>query len=128
SMRIIGQVKGALTTVATRRSVIFSSDGLEFVLTFLGYASVGSAVMKALPSAAAEDFNTPRRSIKCRSGVLMANPFLLSPLTPFPSPARGEGRVGLSSCPSPLAGEGGARRRVRGLTVTLLSCAASILS
>src|SRR5438445_12328841 len=71
-MRMIGQLKGALTTVATRRSVIFSSDGLELVLTFFGYASVGSPAMKALPSAAAEDFKTPRRSNKCRSGVLMA--------------------------------------------------------
>src|SRR5439155_25577846 len=102
SMRMIGQVKGALRTVATRKSVIFSSDGLEFVLTFFGYASVGSPAMKALPSGAAEDFRTPRRSIKCRSAVLMANPFLLSPLTPFPSPARGEGRVGLVHAPLPL--------------------------
>src|SRR3954468_22935070 len=43
-MRIIGQGFGpGLTRVATRRSVIFSVDGLEFVFTFFGDAQTGSS-------------------------------------------------------------------------------------
>src|SRR6185312_12672800 len=38
-MRISGHVMGARTTVATRISVIFSSEGLEWVLVFCGSAS-----------------------------------------------------------------------------------------
>src|SRR3954467_11928861 len=42
SMRMIGQVIGAPPTTATRRSVIFRSDGFEFVLMFCPSASTGS--------------------------------------------------------------------------------------
>src|SRR5437763_14885674 len=43
-MRISGQGLGpGLTRVATRRSVIFSVDGLEFVFAFFGDAQTGSS-------------------------------------------------------------------------------------
>src|SRR5581483_2390464 len=56
SMRMIGQVIGARATVATRKSVIFRSDGFEFVLTFCGSASSVSsshALSRAVGHAAA---------------------------------------------------------------------------
>src|SRR5579862_7517933 len=63
-MRIMGQVMGAFTTTATRRSVIFSPDGLELVLTFLTACPGPSSARKAPPIAAAELFKTLRRSIR----------------------------------------------------------------
>src|ERR1700730_5163743 len=62
-MRMRGQGLGpGFTRVATRRSVIFSLDGLELVLTPLGKASVRSPPNTKPPSASAEVFSTPRRS------------------------------------------------------------------
>src|SRR6266513_1057310 len=62
-MRIRGQGLGpGFTTVATRRSVIFSLDGPELVLTALGKASVRSPANTQPPSAIAEVFSTARRS------------------------------------------------------------------
>src|ERR1039458_2380519 len=52
SMRMMGQVMGARATVATRRSVILRSEGLELVLVFWGYASRFSPAHKPAPSAA----------------------------------------------------------------------------
>ena len=54
SMRIIGSVIGAPRRVATRRSVIFSWDGLEFLLTFCGAPSRVSSDQKAVAAAAEE--------------------------------------------------------------------------
>src|ERR1700719_427850 len=62
-MRMRGQGLGpGFTRVATRRSVIFSLDGLELVLTPLEKASVRSSVNTKPPSAIAEVFSTSRRS------------------------------------------------------------------
>src|SRR5260370_24774683 len=62
-MRMRGQGLGpGCTGVATRRSVIFSLDGLELVLTPLGKASVRSSVNTKPPNAIAEVFSTSRRS------------------------------------------------------------------
>src|ERR1700682_584113 len=62
-MRMRGQGLGpGFTRVATRRSVIFSLDGLELVLTLLGKASVRSPANTKPPSAMAEVFSTSRRS------------------------------------------------------------------
>src|SRR5437016_2496992 len=61
SMRIIGSVIGAFATVATRRSVIFSSEGLEFVFTFCGTASRVSSAQKPAPANPASPFKKPRR-------------------------------------------------------------------
>src|SRR6266571_2763163 len=54
SMRISGQVIGARATTATRRSVIFKSDGLELVLVFCTAASKVLSAQKAAPRPAAE--------------------------------------------------------------------------
>src|SRR4029079_10805972 len=63
-MRIMGQGLGpGLTIVATRKSVIRNAEGLELVLTPLGYASRGSPSRRAAPSAPAEVFRTSRRLI-----------------------------------------------------------------
>src|SRR5436853_2968576 len=60
-MRTSGQGLGpGFTIVATRRSVIFSVDGRELVLTPIGYASIASAP-KRVPKAAADVFKTSRR-------------------------------------------------------------------
>src|SRR5438445_10645036 len=60
-MRTSGQGLGpGFTIVATRRSVIFSLDGRELVLTPIGYASIASAP-KRVPKAAADAFKTSRR-------------------------------------------------------------------
>src|SRR6266403_3929902 len=62
-MRMMGQGLGpGFTRVATRRSVIFSLDGLELVLTPLGKASVRSPASTKPPTAIAEVFSTSRRS------------------------------------------------------------------
>src|ERR1039458_10685607 len=52
SMRMMGQVMGARATVATRRSVILRSEGLELGLVFGGDASRFSPAHKPAPSAA----------------------------------------------------------------------------
>jgi hypothetical protein len=58
----MGQGLGpGFTTVATRRSVTFSVEGLEFVLTAFGYASRASPTSKAPPKAIADVFSTSRR-------------------------------------------------------------------
>src|SRR6266513_1087471 len=60
-MRTSAQGLGpGFTVVATRRSVIFSLDGRELVLTPIGYASMASAP-KRVPKAAADAFKTSRR-------------------------------------------------------------------
>src|SRR2546427_594911 len=60
-MRTSGQGLGpGFTIVAMRRSVIFSLDGRELVLTPIGYASIASAP-KRVPKAAADVFKTSRR-------------------------------------------------------------------
>src|SRR3981081_117102 len=56
----MGQVMGALAMVATRRSVIFSSEGFEFVLTCWGTASSVPSVKTAAPAAPASPFRNPR--------------------------------------------------------------------
>lgn len=58
-----------------RRSVIFKSEGFEFVLTPSGYASIVSPLSSELPSIPADAFRTSRRSTKCRLFSLMS--FLL---------------------------------------------------
>ena len=60
-MRMIGHRIGAPTTVATRMSVIFSSDGLELVLTRDCQASSCSSAQKVAAAAAPRVFNIPRR-------------------------------------------------------------------
>src|SRR5260370_40973113 len=59
SMRMIGQVIGARATTATRRSVIFRSDGLEFVLVFCRAASSVLSAQKAAPRPAARTLRRP---------------------------------------------------------------------
>src|SRR3954467_3927107 len=51
-MRISGQIIGAPVTTATRRSVIFSSDGFDAVRTFCVSASRSSCVTRLLAKAA----------------------------------------------------------------------------
>src|SRR3954447_26360950 len=51
-MRISGQIIGAPVTMATRRSVIFSSDGFDAVRTFCVSASRSSWVTRLLAKAA----------------------------------------------------------------------------
>src|SRR6202035_5910966 len=53
-MRMRGQVIGARVTTATRRSVIFKSDGLELVLVFCTAASSVSPPQIAAPIPAAD--------------------------------------------------------------------------
>src|SRR5712691_5655139 len=59
SMRIRGQVIGARATTATRRSVIFRSDGLELVLVFCRAASSVLSAQKAAPRPAARKLRRP---------------------------------------------------------------------
>src|SRR5713226_8461087 len=61
SIRISGQTKGASLTTATRRSVIFKSEGLELRLTFCTAASSVSSAQKLAPAMAAADRRKPRR-------------------------------------------------------------------
>ena len=61
SMRMMGQVMGARATVATRMSVIFSSEGLELVFTFCGSASRVWSAQKPAPMAAAAPLRKERR-------------------------------------------------------------------
>src|ERR1019366_7174636 len=70
-MRIMGQGPGpSFTTIAIRISVIFSAEGLEFVLTPLGQAAA-SPPRSAPPKAAAEPFKIPRRFIRYGSGLFI---------------------------------------------------------
>jgi hypothetical protein len=68
-MRMIGHVIGASTTVATRRSVIFSCEGAELRLTFCVAPSRSASDTRlsvVAPAAAAPaDLKNVRRS-KCR--------------------------------------------------------------
>src|SRR5438477_1646940 len=60
---MIGQGLGpGFTIVATRISVIFRVEGLELVLTPLGYASIDSEAKSVLPRTMAEVFRISRRS------------------------------------------------------------------
>src|SRR5678815_2238750 len=68
SMRMIGLVMGARATTATRRSVIFKSDGLELVLTFWGRASRISRPQSPAAAAPAADRRKLRRA--CTRGFL----------------------------------------------------------
>src|SRR5581483_1229279 len=61
SILMIGSVMGAFVMVATRRSVIFNSEGLELVLTFCGTASSVSSAQNAAPRRPAAPFKKPRR-------------------------------------------------------------------
>src|SRR3954467_7990754 len=88
-MRMRGQVIGAPPITATRRSVIFRSDGFEFVLIFCPSASSGSgaAVRVVLaseptPSAAIVLFRNERLPSAGGCGGFIASPFPLS-LLPF---------------------------------------------
>src|SRR5258708_1513415 len=70
----MGQGLGpGFTIVATRRSVIFSADGLEFVFTAFGKASSGSLISKPLPKARADVFITSRRLKTFPLLLFMAN-------------------------------------------------------
>jgi type II secretory pathway component PulC len=60
----MGHSIGALTT-ATRRSVIFKSEGIDRALTFCSAASPASLAQSAPPRVAREDFRMLRRSV-CR--------------------------------------------------------------
>ena len=72
SIRIMEQGLGpGFTIVATRRSVIFKSEGREFALTFFGYNFMASRVSNDVPKMPAEDFRTSRRSINWRLSFLM---------------------------------------------------------
>src|SRR5271167_2962878 len=59
-MRMSGQVIGAFVMTHTRRSVIFSEEGFELVLTFWGRASRASSAQKLAPTTAAP-LKKPRR-------------------------------------------------------------------
>src|SRR4051794_5335175 len=61
SIRTSGQVMGAFASVATRRSVIFSSEGLELVLVLCGSASSTSSAQKDEAANAPAPFRKPRR-------------------------------------------------------------------
>src|SRR5216683_2702678 len=77
SIRISGQTKGASLTTATRRSVIFKSEGLELRLTFCTAASSVSSDQKPAPAATAADRRKLRRpNPRCD--------FMLSILLPLP--------------------------------------------
>jgi Txe/YoeB family toxin of Txe-Axe toxin-antitoxin module len=54
------------TIVATRMSVIFRVEGLEFVFTVLGYAFLGCSSSNPLASASAEVFIMSRRLNRSR--------------------------------------------------------------
>src|SRR5437868_10220395 len=69
-MRISGQVIGARVTTATRRSVIFRSEGLEWVLVFCTAASSVSPPQMAAPMPAA-DRRKLRRSVNFMVVVFM---------------------------------------------------------
>src|SRR3954452_329604 len=60
-MRTSGHVIGAFARVATRRSVIFSSDGFEFVFVFCGSASSTSSAQNDEAANAPVPFRKPRR-------------------------------------------------------------------
>src|SRR5450755_1176207 len=78
-MRMIGHGLGpGLTIVATRKSVIRSAEGLELVLTPLGWASSGSPSRSAAPKAPAELFRISRRLIEVLSDLLMGRSSFLT--------------------------------------------------
>src|SRR5271165_3064408 len=60
-MRIIGSVIGAPRKVATRRSVIFSCEGFEFLLTFCTAPSRVSSDQKDVAAAAPANLKRERR-------------------------------------------------------------------
>src|SRR5579862_3299095 len=72
SMRMSGHVIGARATTATRRSVIFKSEGLELVLVFCGRASRVSSAQKPAASAPAP-FRKERRPARL-DGFMMDSP------------------------------------------------------
>ena len=53
SIRMIGQVIGALATTATRRSVIFRSEGLEAVFVYWSAEAAAPSPRVAVANAAA---------------------------------------------------------------------------
>src|SRR5512143_859850 len=77
-MRTIGQVIGASPTTATRRSVIFRSDGFERVLTFWRAASASRPVAKpSAPAPAAAipaDLKKDRRPTRLSSTGFIEGP------------------------------------------------------
>src|SRR3954465_11546874 len=60
-MRTSGHVIGAFATVATLRSVIFNSEGLEFVFVLRGSASSTSSAQKDEAATAPAPFRKLRR-------------------------------------------------------------------
>src|SRR5690349_4900195 len=71
SIRMIGQVMGARTMVATRRSVIFRSEGLEFLFTFWTAASRVSSAQNPAARAPAAPRRNERRFFKLDFRVFM---------------------------------------------------------
>src|ERR1041385_807989 len=63
SMRMMGQVIGALAIVSTRMSVILSAEGLELVLTFCGSASSVWSAQNPVPNAPPKPLRNPRRPV-----------------------------------------------------------------
>src|ERR1017187_3068192 len=82
-MRMSGQVMGARATTATRRSVIFKSEGLELVLVFCGRASRVWSAQKPAPSAPTP-FKNERRAEDFAKSAFMSG--MLSPFG-VPGPA-----------------------------------------
>src|SRR5580693_9388492 len=71
SMRMRGQVIGALVTTAMRRSVIFRSDGLELVLVFCGRASSVSSAQNAAPKPAVSAVAEERRKLRLPANLVV---------------------------------------------------------
>src|SRR3954447_8542342 len=78
---MIGQVIGALTTTATRTSVIFSADGSEARRTFDWTSEAAAAACAstdssgtaaAAPAATPTNLKKPRRSTYCRAARFIA--------------------------------------------------------
>src|SRR5262245_29179305 len=73
-MRMIGQVNGARSTTATRRSVMRSCDGLELRLTFWTAPSRSASVRipaDAAPAASPTDLKKERRPISFSTQAFM---------------------------------------------------------
>src|SRR5579884_192938 len=73
SIRIIGQVMGARTTVATRMSVIFSSEGFELVFVFWGRASRRLSVQRLPMEKRPAAFKKLRRAKRLRKLRFIGN-------------------------------------------------------
>src|SRR5271165_2369891 len=98
SMRMRGQFMGACPTTATRRSVIFSSDGFELVLTCDWYAWMSLSAQKAAPKAPAP---AAFRNLRREDRLLWA--FFCFIVCSFPSPVYSEvaAASNAQNCPPP---------------------------